>query len=52
MTDDFILAFFDHVSNPPKASQQDLAAKEKENMRFTDTYKIFKVDESNGIKEN
>jgi hypothetical protein len=51
MTDDFMVAFFDCVDEIP-TSQSDLAAKQKENMRFTDTYKIFKVEDNTYVPSN
>jgi hypothetical protein len=45
MKDDFMIAFFDCADDIILPSQSDLAAKQKEDMRFTDTYKIFKVED-------
>lgn len=51
MKDDFMIAFFDCVDDIIPPQTKDLAAIKKENIRFTDTYKIFKVENNNGTKD-
>jgi hypothetical protein len=43
--DNFLEAFFDYITPP----QPDLAAKQQENIRFIDTYKIFKVEDIDNV---